>query len=172
LKYQVPVFMMAPGHTLVLLDGDKKLVPEFVDPDTIPPAQDNTLVARIKEATNVEPAFTVDGGTAGGNAAQRAEAQRKYLGWLRKNVAFIPTLCPEEFVLRAAGKADPTATTSQHHKDRLRALAEELYGKAVSNERTDQHGETLLALSRYGSAELPVLAQTLVKYLASVQPQQ
>lgn len=24
LKYQVPVLMAAPGHTLVLLDGDKK----------------------------------------------------------------------------------------------------------------------------------------------------
>lgn len=172
LKYQVPVLMGAPGHTLVLLDGDKKLVPQFVDPDTVPPAQDNTLGARIKEATNVEPAFTVDGGAAGGDAAQRVKARRKYLAWLRKNVDFIPTLCPEELVLRAAGKSDPASTTSGHHKARLRALAVEVYGEDASSDRTDQHGEALLALSRNNSAELPLLAQRLVQYLASLHPHQ
>lgn len=171
LKYQVPVLMAAPGHTLVLLDGDKKRVPQFVDPDTIPLAQDDTLGDRIKEATNVVPAFTVDGGAAGGDAAQRVKARRKYLAWLRENVDFIPTLCPEELVLRAAGKADPTATTAQHHKDRLRRMAVEVYGADASSDRTDQYGEALLALSRDNSAELRLLAQCLVQYLASLHPQ-
>ncbi len=170
LKYQVPVLMAAPGHTLVLLDGDKQLVPEFVDPATIPAAQDGTLSQRIKDATGVDPELTVDGGVGGGNSAQRIEAQRRYLGWLRDNVAFIPTRCPEELVLRAAGKIDPSAATSQQHKDCLRGLAVSLSGPGVTNDETDQLGATLLALARDKSAELAQLAQTLVKYLRSVHP--
>lgn len=165
LKYQVPVLMAAPGHTLVLLDGDKKRLDEFVDPDTIAAADDSTLSARIKEAVGVEPVFTPDGGAAGGIAAQRVQAQRRYLAWLRDNVRFIPTLCPEALVLIAAGKDDPGAATAQHHKDRLRELTVELYGEDATNERTDMHGEELLAANRAASTELAQLGQILVQHL-------
>lgn len=165
LKYQVPVLMAAPGHTLVLLDGDKKRLPVFVDPDTIPAAEDGTLGGRILEAVGVEPVFTVDGGAGGGDAAQRIAAQRKYMAWLRDNVRFIPTLCPEELVLIAAQEADPAATTAQHHKERLRALAMALYGPDVSNERADIHGEMLLAQHRDTSAELTLLAGEIEMHL-------
>jgi predicted ATPase len=165
LKYQVPVLMAAPGHTLVLLDGDKKKLDEFVDPETIPVAEDGTLGAKIQEAVGSEPKFTVDGGVGGGDAAQRVAAQRRYLAWLRENVRFIPTLCPEELVLIAAGKSDPTASTSQHHKERLRDLTVALYGEGVSAERIDSHGETLLAQNRATSMELKTLAQEIEKHL-------
>ena len=165
LKYQVPVLMAAPGHTLILLDGDKKKLEAFVDPNTIPVAEDETLGAKILEAVGVEPVFTVDGGAGGGDVVQRVAAQRKYLAWLRENVRFIPTLCPEELVLIAAGKADPAATSSQHHKDRLRSLTVGLYGPDVSNERTDAHGETLIAEHRANSAELALLAQEIARHL-------
>lgn len=165
LKYQVPVLMAAPGHTLVLLDGDKKKLDTFVNPDTIPAAEDDTLGAKILEAVGVEPMFTVDGGAGKGDAVQRVAAQRKYLTWLRENVRFIPTLCPEELVLIAAGKTDPAATTALHHKNRLRTLTVELYGPDVSNERTDAHGETLLAQHRAMSEELTLLAQEIEKHL-------
>lgn len=165
LKYQVPVLMAAPGHTLVLLDGDKKRLDAFVNPDTIPVAENDTLGARILEAVGVEPVFTVDGGVDGGDEEQRIAAQRRYLAWLRDNVRFIPTLCPEALVLIAAGKADPAATTAQHHKNRLRKLTVELFGPDVSNERTDAHGETLLAEHRATSAELTLLAQEIEKHL-------
>ena len=78
---------------------------------------------------------------------------------------FIPTLCPEELVLIAAGKTDPAATTALHHKNRLRTLTVELYGPDVSNERTDAHGETLLAQHRAMSEELTLLAQEIEKHL-------
>lgn len=165
LRYQVPVLMAAPGHTLVLLDGDKKKLDAFVDPDTIPVAEDDTLGAKIHESVGIEPKFTVDGGVGGGDAVQRVAAQRKYLAWLRENVRFIPTLCPEELVLIAAGKADPAATTAQHHKKCLRELTVALYGEGVSGERIDAHGETLLALNRATSAELKVLAQEIERHL-------
>lgn len=165
LKYQVPVLMTTPGHTLVLLDGDKKKQDAFVSPDTIPVADDDSLGAKILEVVGVEPIFTVDGGAGGGSKAQRVAAQRRYLAWLKENVRFIPTLCPEQLVLIAAGKANPAATTAQHHKDRLRALTQELYGPDVSNERIDAHGETLLAQHRAVSTELAQLAQEIEKHL-------
>lgn len=170
LKYQIPVLMAAPGHTFVLLDGDKKRLVDFVDPNTIPAAEDGTLSTRIMQAAGVQPVFTVDGGTAGGNVAQRVAVQRKYLAWLRQNVDFIPTSCPEELILRAAGKIDPVAATSQDHKNCLRALTVDLYGLGATNERTDLHGETMLAQNRSDSTELAQLAQKLVEYLARVGP--
>jgi predicted ATPase len=165
LRYQVPVLMAAPGHTLVLLDGDKKKLDSFVDPDTIPVADDDSLGAKIHEAVGLEPRFTVDGGAGGGDAMQRVAAQRKYLAWLRENVRFIPTLCPEELVLIAAGKSDPAATTAQEHKNRLRALTVELCGPNVSNERVDIYGEMLLAQHRAESVELALLAQEIELHL-------
>lgn len=165
LKYHVPVLMTAPGHTLVLLDGDKKKLNAFVDPDTIPITEDGTLGAKIHEAVGLDPKFTIDGGVGGGDTAQRAAAQRRYLAWLRENVGFIPTLCPEELVLIAAGKSDPFAATAEDHKRRLRELTVELFGKDVSGERIDAHGEMLLAMHKDTSAELKILAQEIERHL-------
>jgi hypothetical protein len=165
LKYQVPVLMNTPGHTLVLLDGDKKRLTAFVDPDTIPVAENEILEAKIQEAVGTVPVFTIDGGVGGGCNAQRVAAQRKYLAWLNRHVRFIPTLCPEALVLTAAGLVDPMASTSQHHKERLRFLAVESYGPEVSNERTDLHGEMLLSQHRTTSQELSQLAQEIEKHL-------
>ncbi|MEB1965124.1 AAA family ATPase [Xanthomonas campestris pv. campestris] len=58
LKYQIPVLMAAPGHTLVLLDGDKKRLDQYVNPDTIPVAEDGRLGERISEAVGFEPVFS------------------------------------------------------------------------------------------------------------------
>jgi len=170
LTYQVPVILDAPGHTLVLLDGDKRRVDEFIDPDTIPVAEDGSLATRIREATGVEPKFTVDGGIGGGNALQFIQLRRKYLGWIKDNVKFIPTNCPEELVLRAGEKVDANSTTSQHHKDRLRSLAVELFGPDVSNEETDRYGATLLANNRANSLELMELVNILRRYLTAQRP--
>lgn len=169
LAYQIPVLLDAPGNTLILLDGDKRKADHFIDPDTIPASKNDTLQEKIKETTGVDPKLTVDGGSGKANETQLIETRRKYLAWVRKNVNFIPTLCPEELVLRAAGKNKPSATTSQHHKDHLRALAVELFGADVTNKRTDDHGVTLLASNRKDSAELSSLASILKCYLESVR---
>lgn len=169
LTYQIPVLLDAPGHTLILLDGDKQKIDNFIDPETIPTSKNDTLQEQIKAATGVDPQLTVDGGYKGADAIQLNETRRKYLSWIRKNLNFIPTLCPEELVLRAAGKNDLSATTSQHHKDHLRALAVELFGSDVSNKRTDEHGVTLLATNRKNSTELSALASIMKCYLESVR---
>lgn len=169
LKYQIPVLLDTPGHTLILLDGDKQKIDNFIDPDTIPASENGILQEKIKATTGVDPQLTVDGGSGGANKQQLIEIRRKYLAWIRKNVKFIPTLCPEQLVLRAAGKSLPSATTSQHHKDHLRALTVELFGADVSNERTDEHGVTLLASNRSNSPELLELANILTCYLQSAR---
>ncbi|NWB92568.1 AAA family ATPase [Pseudomonas agarici] len=169
LMYQIPVLIDTPMHTLVLLDGDKRRVNEFIDPSAIPESQNSTLTQIIKDSVGLEPRLIVDGGAGGGNTLQLFNAQRKYLAWIRKNVEFIPTQSPEELVLRAAGKADPKALTSLEHKDTLRHLVEELFGKDVTNERTDEFGVTLLATNRSTSKEIHELAQILKSYLASAQ---
>ena len=168
LTYQIPVLLDTPGSTLVLLDGDKRPAEEFIDPNAIPIAENHLLLAKIKLATGLEPRLIVDGGSAGGSATQTIEIRRKYLAWIKKNVDFIPTLCPEELVLRAAGFNDPAATTSQHHKDKLKALAMELFGPGVTSENIDQCGALMLASNRAKSAELTTLAMRLKSYLASV----
>ena len=81
---------------------------------------------------------------------------------------FIPTICPEALVLKAAGQTDPNATTAQHHKSHLRKLTIDLYGPDVSNERADQHGESLLAMNRDTSTDLAELAGKLQAYLARI----
>lgn len=169
LTYQIPVLLDAPDKTLVLLDGDKSPQSAFVDPETIPSTENDTLLEKIKATTGVEPRLTVDGGSGGANSVQLVETRRKYLSWIYKNVKFIPTLCPEELVLRAANKTNGAATTSQHHKDQLRKLAEDLFGSDISNERTDEYGATLLATNRKHSAELVELAKIIKEYLASTR---
>ncbi|MGJ8514833.1 AAA family ATPase [Carnimonas bestiolae] len=169
LKYLIPSLLTAPGHTLILLDGDQKRMDKFEDPDTIPVSENSTLSAKIMEATGVAPNLMIDGGSNGGNKAQLIEIERKYLAWIRKNLKFIPTLCPEELVLRAVNMNDQSATKSQHHKDRLRAKAEEHFGTSVTNERTDEYGITLLAGKRSQSKELSLLASILKCYIESVR---
>ncbi len=168
LTYQIPVLLNAPDNTLVLLDGDQRPREDFPDPDTIPASENDSLLCTIKAFTGVEPKLTVDGGSGGANSVQLVDARRKYLSWIYKNVDFIPTLCPEELVLRAAGMAIETATTSQQHKDRLRELAEGLFGKGITNEITDQYGATLLATHRDHSKELAELAKKIKNYLESI----
>jgi len=169
LKYQIPVLLSAPGHTLILLDGDKKKLENFIDPATIPAAGDASLGEKISEAVGLDPAFTVDGGAQGANLGQRVATQRAYLEWIRKNLDYIPTLCPEALVLTAARKIHADDNTAQKHKDRLRKLAIEMYGPDASNQLVDIYGATLLAQHRADSEELRLLAEKLTTYLANVK---
>lgn len=169
LTYQIPVLSETSAHTLILLDGDKKLLDQFVDPETIPTSENDTLDSRIREATGVGPKFTADGGNGRDNREKMISIKRRYLSWIRSNVDFIPTLCPEELVLRACGKQESTASTSQDHKNCLLRLTTELFGSKVSSQRVDEHGATLLATNRNNSAELTELAEKLRAYLASTR---
>lgn len=169
LKYQIPVLMMTSDNTLILLDGDQRFIEEFVDPKNVPESEDGTLELKIFEATKVKPEFTVDGGAGVADHVQRAQLQRKYLEWIKNNLAYIPTSCPEEFVLKAAGLTVEGAN-SQEHKQQLREHACELYGAEIPSARVDFHGQALLAQNKDNSRELIELAEILKSYLRRTRP--
>lgn len=171
LTARVPVLMEGAGHVLVLLDGDQKRGDGIINPDEIPAAQDGTLENVILEQVGVRPEFSVDGGVGGGNQKQKIIAQRKYLAWVHKNLAYIPTSSPEELVLRAAGVIEENElNNSQACKDRLKRLASENLGSEASSEHTDFYGNFLLGANRAASGELVTLAGQLTAYLNTVKP--
>lgn len=171
LTYRIPVLMEGAGHVLVLLDGDQKKVQEITNPDDIPVAQNGQLEDLILAQVGVRPEFSIDGGAGGGNAAQLVSAQRKYLAWVRKNLAYIPTSSPEEVVLRAAGVIDKKEIVdSQACKVRLRELASDNLGAPAGSAETDTFGDVLLGMHRTKSAELKAIASRLLAHLAEAKP--
>lgn len=170
LASRIPVLMDSVEHVLILLDGDQKKVAEITDPDLIPIAENETLEDLILAQVGVRPEFAIDGGAKGGDAAQRIAAQRKYLAWVRKNVAYIPTSSPEELVLKASGDlAEGDAGNTQACKAQLRRLASVNLGAEATNADTDNYGNVLLGMHRAISEELKGLAATLTAYLAAVK---
>ena len=171
LTSRIPVLMEGSGHMLVLLDGDQKQVDEISNPDDIPIAENGKLEDLILKQIGVRPEFSIDGGTGGGNSTQRAAAQRKYLAWVRKNLAYIPSSSPEELVLRAARVIDQKEYgDSQACKVRLQALASDNLGIQASSVETDNYGDFLLGMHRAKSDELKELAKRLIAHLATVKP--
>lgn len=171
LASRIPVLMEGAGHVFVLLDGDQKKVDEITSPDDIAAAQNGTLEDLILEQVGVRPEFSIDGGVGGGNQAQRVAAQRKYLAWVRNNLAYIPTSSPEELILRAAEVIDKHETVdTQACKARLQQLASDNLGARASSDETDTFGGILLGMHRTKSDELKQVADLLIDYLATLKP--
>ena len=170
LTTRIPVFMENSSNTFVLLDGDKKRVEQIRNPDERPAADESTLEAVVLEQVGVRPNFLIDGGVGGGNEAQKIVAQRKYLSWVRKNLAYIPTSSPEELVLRAAGILnEQDAGDSQKCKKYLQEAASANLGREANSDETDTFGNFLLGSNRLKSEELQILAAQLKIFLAGLQ---
>jgi ABC-type branched-subunit amino acid transport system ATPase component len=170
LNTRIPVLMERQGNVLVLLDGDQRRVTEIGDPDDVPASKDNTLEQIIFEQVGAKPMLLIDGGTGGGDKAQKAAFRRRYLRWVRNNLKFIPTSCPEELILRAARKIkDESARPSQEYKDQLHEEADANLGYSVSSEDTDKFGQVLLGQHRTQSPELVQLKELLETFLKSVK---
>jgi hypothetical protein len=145
-------------------------VTEIGDPDDVPASKDNTLEQIIFEQVGAKPMLLIDGGTGGGDKAQKAAFRRRYLRWVRNNLKFIPTSCPEELILRAARKIkDESARPSQEYKDQLHEEADANLGYSVSSEDTDKFGQVLLGQHRTQSPELVQLKELLETFLKSVK---
>ncbi|GGA19296.1 AAA family ATPase [Dyella nitratireducens] len=172
LNTRIPVFMESSEHIFVLLDGDQKKIDQIQDPDEIPEAQNNQLGQKISAQIGANPELNIDGGSGGGNHEQRIASQRKYLAWVRRCLNYIPTSCPEELVLLAAGKmlADQVGNAPKC-KVRLQAVATEALGREAGSEETDRYGEFLLATNRAKSKELAVLTLQLTAFLAAIRAQ-
>jgi AAA domain, putative AbiEii toxin, Type IV TA system len=171
LTQRIPVLMEWKQHVLMMLDGDQKRVPQFVDQATIPEADNGTLGAVIVAQVGVNPAFSIDGNAAGGNQAQKILAQRRYLSWIARNLKFIPTSCPEELVLKAAKQLEePEEGIPQACKDKLKALAGQNLGRAATGAEIDTYGSFLLGAHRQDSEELKELSVALRSYVAVIRP--
>lgn len=171
LTQRIPVLMEGKQHVLMMLDGDQKQVPQFVDQATIPEADNGTLGTVIVAQVGVNPTFSIDGNAAGGNQAQKILAQRRYLSWIARNLKFIPTSCPEELVLKAAKQLEqPEEGIPQACKDKLKALAGQNLGRTATGAEIDAYGGFLLGAHRENSKELKELAAALRSYVAVVRP--
>lgn len=99
LKYSGPALMEAQQPVFMLLDGDKKKVTEFTDPQTVAAADEGALAETLLAELGVEPMLSVPGGNAGAHQIAKVAAQRNYLTWLRSHVGFFPRRLPEEILL-------------------------------------------------------------------------
>jgi predicted ATPase len=170
LNARMPVFAEAGRRILVLLDGDQRKPVELEDPENIPASENAKLAKKISEQVGANPEFSVDGGSNGGNAVQRIRKQRDYLSWARANLRYIPTTCPEELILVAAGKMiDGCSGDALKCKARLKELATETLGHPADSEEIDKYGQFLLGTRRGDSQELRELAGCLQAFLASIK---
>ena len=170
LNTRIPVFTETAPHILVLLDGDQRKVGEVRDPTTIASSEDNTLEALIFNETGASPKWLIDGGTNGGIDSQKVIAQRKYLAWVRTNLRYIPTSCPEELILKAANLLDASEIgNADKCKKRLQAQASSVFSREANSEETDNYGELLLATNKAASEELKLLKDQLQTFLSMMK---
>lgn len=84
----------------VIFDGDQNPnIPHF-DWRTLSESEINIeqLKIKIKEQTNEDIKFSVDGGTKGGDKKQQLELQKNYLDYYLNNVFYLPKQIPEEII--------------------------------------------------------------------------
>lgn len=77
-----------------ILDGDQKRVAEHLDPDTIPPSENDKLSDSIKEQVGIDIKFNHDSN----NKEQKITLQRKFLKYYKERVFYIPSETPEKFI--------------------------------------------------------------------------
>lgn len=116
LKYLGPAAMVSGDEVFVLLDGDKKRVDEFTDPNQIAPADHTKLDALVKHELGVEPLYHIPGGcNEVAHKEAKTTAHLDYLKWLRKHLDFFPRKLPEHIILEAfePGQGHADAKTNE-----------------------------------------------------------
>jgi hypothetical protein len=88
-----------PSINYVIFDGDQKLHEPY---DWRSLAHDkltvDNLKKKVKDLTNTDIAFSVDGGYTGGNENQKIELYKKYLDYYLTNVFYLPKNIPEDII--------------------------------------------------------------------------
>ncbi|MFT6463975.1 ATP-dependent nuclease [Halopseudomonas sp.] len=170
LNLRIPVLMERQERVMILLDGDQQKVADIVNPDEVPASENDQLEAMIFDQVGAKPVPMIDGGTGGGNTAQKIDFWRCYLSWVRDNLRFIPTSCPEELIMLAAGKVSRgSGQCSQYYKDLLHEAASENVVGTASSEEADTFGQFLLGQHRADSPELLELRNILEYFLSSMR---
>ncbi|MFC3716513.1 ATP-dependent endonuclease [Luteimonas soli] len=129
LAYLGPSAMMSGDNVFVLLDGDKRKVPEFTDPAGVPPARHPELEELLKQEIGVKPILHIPGGAdQAGHENAKIDAQLGYLRWLRSRLSYLPTSTPEHLILEAIDRGGSlSGKSSGEVKDAFKThLAEDL----------------------------------------------
>lgn len=102
MKRDAVIYSRDAAPKILLLDGDSRRVSEAFNPDNLTvvqmgdiPGTTALLDEKIKEATGAKIEFALDGGSEGGNLAQKLDLQRGFLKYFRKCVFFLPFTNPE-----------------------------------------------------------------------------
>ncbi len=83
----------------VFFDGDQKYCDGYDwRNDSIGIIDSTYLIKKIKEISNEDISFDVDGGSQGGNEEQKVELLKKYLDFYKNNVFYLPSNIPEEMI--------------------------------------------------------------------------
>lgn len=149
LKFLGPAAMVSGDDVYVYLDGDKRKVREFTDPDAIPPASYPGLPELVKAQTGLEPMFHLPGGNGTQRHEQaKTEAHLQYLGWLRKHLAYLPRIVPEVTFLVAL---DPDAGHESTQPKPAKAALREMLSKGVELNSDQFHG-----VAKVAAASIPL----------------
>jgi predicted ATPase len=159
-----PGAMLSGDEVFVLLDGDKRKVDAFSDPQQITPAEHQTLPALLKKELGVEPMLHIPGGKDdAGHQIAKTNAQLEYLTWLRKHVAYLPRKVPEHIVLEALDPGhDHGAKASAEAKAALRV-------KLADGADADLSAADFLALAKVRIAKIPLDNLDLVQIRTQLQ---
>jgi predicted ATPase len=133
--HYAPVFARTQRQDiLIILDGDKRPQSEWPDPDSIPKTEDALLPDKIKSLAGTKVTFPTDGGSdTAGKITQASDAQRKFIGWCRHYVRYLPGKDPEGFLLEKLG-----ISYSGNSKSSFQIEAKRRLQMAQSEELTSQ----------------------------------
>ncbi|KRG40716.1 hypothetical protein ARC20_12915 [Stenotrophomonas panacihumi] len=142
-----PGAMLTGDDVYLLLDGDKRRVPEFRDPAQIAPAQYADLPALYERELGARPKFLLAGGNDDeGRARAEIEAQLDYLTWIRQRLRYLPKLCPEQVIMDGVpGWGCAAPKSSEECKEALAVL--------LSN-GVEVNAQELLVLAKMKIAQL------------------
>ena len=89
-----------PSINYVIFDGDQKPRESYDWRKSLAHAELNVdnLKNKVRDLTNIDISFSVDGGNAGGNENQKIELYKKYLDYYLTNVFYLPKNIPEEII--------------------------------------------------------------------------
>lgn len=89
-----------PSYDYVILDGDQKKVSSHINWTSLITSDitSSKLLELIKQQTDVDVKFSVDGGVLGSNDEQKIEIAKKYLEYYISNVFYLPENKPEDII--------------------------------------------------------------------------
>lgn len=88
------------SNNFILFDGDQQICLDHFNWRDLPSSEltVNNLIKKIKEQTDVEIKFSVDGNSTGSNQVQQLELLKKYADYYLKSVFYLPKKIPEEII--------------------------------------------------------------------------